>query len=848
MQFWHDQQSDALIYPTLDPRLHQAIPDAAVVQDRFTAVRRTLHNSQILRLFDLPVLPVVTDETYDWPAAPGTVAWESQRTAVNFMVLNPRCFNLSEMGCVDAETEYLSPTGWRRMDMYDGGLVAQYHLDGRAEFVQPTSYVIKPCPWMYRFKTTRGVDQKLSPEHRVLYINYSGRLQVTSAQAVAEAQETQARGWRGRFITTFVGGGPGIALSEAQLRIMVAVIADGSFPNKSHTCTFTVKKERKKARIRMLLREAQIVFREKDLHYETKEGYTKFSFTAPRRDKVFTPYYWSASQQQLQIVADECWRWDGSKAAGSRGPSFCSTIKESADFIQYAFAATGQTASLNFQQHSNCSYWDVFSRTKPWLLAMNGVRDDGSKTTPVTVEVTPDGKKYCFEVPTSFLVFRRNGCIFVSGNTGKTLAALWTADFLSRHHAPEPFRVLIIAPLSTLDRVWASTIFKTFLGRKTFEVLYGTAEKRMALLSKPVDIYLLNPDGVGIGAHTRNRFELDGFSAELANRKDIRMVIIDEASVYKDAQTKRHRIARMAVSQRDHLVLMSGTPTPNAPTDAYGLAKLVNNAFGKSFTSFRNDTMFQQGPFRWMPKKDGYEKARALLHPAIRFDLATVWDGPPMTTQQRSVPLTKEQTELLKALKKDLMVTASSGKPITAANEAAARQKAIQISLGAIYDDTHQAHKVDASPRVAVLKEIIEQVTGKVIVFAPLTSVVDMLAKELKEYSCAVVNGPVSQKDRNIIFRDFQESEKPRVLIADPGTMSHGLDLFAARTTIWFGPTDRTELYIQANRRAFRPGQKFPTAVVQIISNALEAEIFRRLENNTTLQGSLLRWIEEGTL
>jgi len=65
-----------------------------------------------------------------------------------------------------------------------------------------------------------------------------------------------------------------------------------------------------------------------------------------------------------------------------------------------------------------------------------------------------------------------------------------------------------------------------------------------------------------------------------------------------------------------------------------------------------------------------------------------------------------------------------------------------------------------------------------------------------------------------------------------------------ARTVIWYGTTDKAELYAQANRRAHRPGQKYPVNVVQLVSNPLEIEIFRRLENNLSLQGSLLTMIK----
>jgi SNF2 family DNA or RNA helicase len=450
------------------------------------------------------------------------------------------------------------------------------------------------------------------------------------------------------------------------------------------------------------------------------------------------------------------------------------------------------------------------------------------------------------KVMTNFSVLHRRMFNLSDMGTMKTISTLWAADFLMRQHAPGTFRAVVVAPLSTLERVWASAIFKNFLGRRTFEILHGTPAKRSELLAADVDFYIINFDGVGTGAHTRRKFEIAGFCRELRDRADIRLAVIDEASAYKDPGTLRHKIAREVLGHREYLWLLTGTPTPNAPTDAYGLAKLVNNALGKSKTGFKLDTMFQVQPnsFKWVPKKDGYEKAAALLSPSIRYDLKDVWNGPECVTQQRSVELTPDQSRMMKTLKRDLQVTMGSGTAVSAVNEAAARQKFIQISLGAVYDSEHKVHHADARPRIHALHEILDEAPGKTLIFAPLTSVVEMLKRELQsKRKVEIVNGNTSQKDRSRIFAEFQEGDLDDI-IADPGTMAHGLDLWMARTVIWYGTSDKAELYAQANRRAHRPGQKFPVNIVQIVSNSLEIEIFRRLENNLSLQGSLLTIIQ----
>ena len=453
------------------------------------------------------------------------------------------------------------------------------------------------------------------------------------------------------------------------------------------------------------------------------------------------------------------------------------------------------------------------------------------------------------KVTANFCVLNRRCFVLSDMGVGKTNSLLWGADWLMRQHAPGTFRVLVVCPLSIMQSVWANAVFKCFLGERKVEILHGDPNKRIEALKRDADVYICNFDGVGIGAHTRGRFELDGFSKALAERDDIKLVIVDEASAYRDAQTKRHRLARLVIGRRPYLWLATGTPTPNAPTDAYGMAKLVNNAFSKSFRSFQEESMVKVTQFKWVPRSDGYEKARALLTPAIRFSIDQVWDAPELTYQQREVVLTTEQKKLMGDLKRDLQVVVKQGQPISAANEAAARQKFMQISLGAIYDRDHKWHVIDAEPRINELMSVLEEAPGKVLIFVPLTSVLELLYRKLKQkFSCRTVNGDVPQKERARIFQAFQEEDDPRVLIADPHCMAHGLDLWRAQTVVWYAPSEKTELFLQANKRAHRPGQKHSVAVVQLVSNPLEKEIFKRLENNTSLQGVLLDLVSRGEL
>lgn len=161
-------------------------------------------------------------------------------------------------------------------------------------------------------------------------------------------------------------------------------------------------------------------------------------------------------------------------------------------------------------------------------------------------------------------------------------------------------------------------------------------------------------------------------------------------------------------------------------------------------------------------------------------------------------------------------------------------------NCGAAYTEDGTV-EIPAGPRIELVREIIEEAEGKVIVFVPLRGALDMVAKELsKHYSVAVVHGGVSKTDRDRIFGDFQKARDPRVLVSVASAMSHGLTLTASNTIIWYAPTTSNEVTEQANARITRPGQTRNTLIVNIEGSDIERKMYERLKNKSSMQGLLL--------
>lgn len=434
----------------------------------------------------------------------------------------------------------------------------------------------------------------------------------------------------------------------------------------------------------------------------------------------------------------------------------------------------------------------------------------------------------------AFLTLNHSGLVLNEIGTGKTQSALWAADYLIK--VKKVKKVLIISPLSTLERVWADGIFKGLVHRK-FVVLHGTAEKRLKLLKTEADFYIVNHDGFAI------------IKDECHGMFDL--VIVDEAAVLRNPSTQRFKIFNrwMTNNMRTRLWLLTGTPTPNDPTDAWTLSKLVGSPYcTKTYTAFREQVMMKIGQWKFVPRPEAMEIVKHILQPAVRYTRDECFDLPDTMIQTRKVELTAEQKKHYTQMLKHFVTEAAAEGTITAVNEAVKVQKLVQIACGVAYGDDGQNIEIDCAPRVNLVKEVIEEAGEKVIVFVPLTGTLHMLEKELsKHWSVGVVNGEVSSTQRNKIFQDFQEQQDPRVLIAHPGTMAHGLTLTSASTIIWYGPINSNEVYVQANGRIERIGKTRVSNVVHIEATELEHMMYDRLMNKQKLQGLLLDLIQQQT-
>lgn len=325
-------------------------------------------------------------------------------------------------GCYPKGTEYLTPEGWKQIEEYSkGDQILQYdRTTGESFFAQPEQYVELPTDQFYRIKNRR-VDFTTSESHKHLVVKNKYRNPRTETATTLELftqHNATARGNRAEMVNTFNYNGNGLDMTNNQIRLMVAIIADGHYlPRASQPkVRFSFNKGRKIDRVKVLLKLNQIEYKE----YEEND-FTRFEFNYDVEEKEFGSQWYGASFDQLNVICDEVLKWDGSiveRDGRNNMESFCSTSKKSADFIQFAFTAIGVSNLMTIDAREgrvDC-YCINIAKSNSGISKNN--RSDEDNTT--TIEKVDQGDTmYCFTTQTGFFVVRQNGRIYVSGNSGK---------------------------------------------------------------------------------------------------------------------------------------------------------------------------------------------------------------------------------------------------------------------------------------------------------------------------------------------------------------------------------------------------------------------------------------------
>ena len=313
-----------------------------------------------------------------------------------------------DSNCLDMDTEVLTQRGWVKICKYSGDDILIYNkLSDEAYFSRPYAYINEPCDEFLHFKNSKGLDQMVSNEHKMLvFKGYKKRGYETQDYTPNELLNCNlSKGYYG-FKTSFNFKSKGkLNITDNQIRLDIMMQADG-YIRKENRYALHFSKERKIKRAKELLETEGINYK----IYHGKDNTTYIEFYS---DFIFNKdlsKYYNASKEQLKVVTEECLFWDGNISSRS---SYCNCNKNNSDVIQFAFASNNTRAGITtISNKIKNKNWNDCYRVIPTKNNIVGYYCNVEKIK------SKDGRKYCFTTETGYFVARRNNKIFITGNCG----------------------------------------------------------------------------------------------------------------------------------------------------------------------------------------------------------------------------------------------------------------------------------------------------------------------------------------------------------------------------------------------------------------------------------------------
>ena len=429
----------------------------------------------------------------------------------------------------------------------------------------------------------------------------------------------------------------------------------------------------------------------------------------------------------------------------------------------------------------------------------------------------------------------RKAGLFMEMGLGKSVVCLSHINTLI-YQDLEVEKVLVIAPLRVAQSVWKQEAEKWDHTRHLrFSLILGTSNQRIEALKRKADVYVINRENIPW---------LVGF---LGGAWPFKMVVVDESSSFKNSKSARFRALRMVIGKIDRMIILTGTPAGNGLIDLWSQIYLLDQGerLEKTVTGYRS-RYFKPNKtnghivYSYQIRKDSEEmifekisdlvismKNQDYLHLPDRVDnfVMVKFDA---VLQKRYDVFEEEQVMKLYAEQENET-------DITAFNAGALSTKLLQFANGSVYDREGESHFIH-DLKLNALEEIIESAGGKpVLVFYSFKSDLQGIQKRF---------GGIEFTSNEVVEK-WNKGLVP-LAIAHPASAGHGLNLQeSANIIVWYGMTWSLELYMQANARLHRQGQKQTVYVYHIISEStLDLDVMEAVKNKKDGQDRLMSAIK----
>lgn len=319
--------------------------------------------------------------------------------------------------CFSEDTEILTLEGWKSFEnITTENKVAQWEQNGNISFVNPNEVVWENYEGDMIETENNNISQLVTPNHRVLTMKKnSGTYSVVEAKNLKNIKSSNTRiPLAGKLIATQGH------LDNNLIKLIVATQADGHLCKDSSAIQFSFVKKNKVKRLSSLLDNFDIEYLVKSYKRKNRE---EFTIRIPASNLSIIIRNWLSKNKEFSYdilrlsesnrikFINELAYWDGTKTKSNI--IYDVTCKTSSDVVQAVChtlnikcTRTTFNKKTDWGEHilQRCT---ISLKTKPWA---------GLLTTKEGI-VKYKGKIGCVSVPSGFILVRRKGRAFISGNT-----------------------------------------------------------------------------------------------------------------------------------------------------------------------------------------------------------------------------------------------------------------------------------------------------------------------------------------------------------------------------------------------------------------------------------------------
>ena len=398
-------------------------------------------------------------------------------------------------------------------------------------------------------------------------------------------------------------------------------------------------------------------------------------------------------------------------------------------------------------------------------------------------------------------------------------------------------KVLVIAPLRVARDTWPAEIRKwDHLRDLDVSVIVGDAKTRTAAINRPAMVYIINRE---------NTKWLVEYYEKNGRRWDFDCVVIDELSSFKNHQSQRFKWLRKIRPYVKRWIGLTGTPTSNGLMDLWAEIGILDGGerLGRFIGRYR-EAYFRPGAmnphtgivYQYTIRPGAEEQIyRKISDITISMKALDYLKMPEYVSVSHEVQMSSAERDIYDRMKNDLIIPLEDG-DIDAVNAASLSNKLLQMSNGAVYDE-NQSVRLIHQRKLEILEDLIEAANGQPVLVAYWFRHDKARIQEyLKSTGCETREIKES-KD----IQDWNAGKIPVALI-HPASAGHGLNIQdGGHILIWFGLTWSLELYMQANARLWRQGQKNTVTIHHIITKGtVDEDVMAALEAKDVTQEKLI--------